>query len=668
MANWESFPFELLTLIVDILVADNDRKSLTQFSLVCKHWENAVGYVNFTIVNITTLDDLSKLNQLLMINQAIGSAIKYVNIDVTEEEDQFAELTSHVYYSTPRNPHLEATISDYKDDRDKSYTNLFSVLLRLIPNVKSLQFMRNDNHKWHNVVEKHVDVLQHLEEFAPPIHYIRDCKYIDATLKLFDKLKKVTFLVILPCYTIYHSKATMIRYAKKFTQLTEIRFLLLDGNCILNHLELVLDSVCASVNSVAITTTISAGLPMTVKLVFPLIDTSTTKQLLHIRKLRTDDSYLCDDNAIEYITHKFPNLQELVYNIQEKPWDSHEKCFTRDRPDQLSPGAQTMYFEYFMKMDKFDIFGFYRLEEYNALMSRWMTVANSIEDKRVELIINEDGYIEENCFYVFWRKESLEKTYNISINYRYRSDWSCSRFIPSIGSCLESITLENVELNSQMLSAIYEGCPILSRLAFLDVVILEEINTGEITSNLTHMTFKNVTHVTARHISSITKNLTSLHTLQVIDTALDEAGSEDEPLAEDHAGVTYKDLEIDASASRLSKIIYMPVCKGNTTHEFAPPWCVIINNDKLYVNPNALTEGPYKQVAFAEEVPLSQLEDYRKQIVPSKRNRSYCLRLKSKGLHIFQLAKHAKPLPDRVLKKEDCKKSAVDVISIVINE
>lgn len=640
MANWATIPYELLTLIVDLFVAQNDKKSIAQFKLVCKHWNKPAAYISFERVNITNLHKFSSFVRLILANQALGAAIKYIYIDVKEHEQC---IMDDILVAKTGDGLLIDAIADYENDRDETYRNLFSIILRFIPNVKHIDFSTKDNYKWYEVLEKYADRLKHLEVITPPASGRDFLTYYPTAWKLHETLKKMTFLnEWMNSGESYSSSydfmndLSLISKASEFTNLTEIRIELVDHRCHIPQLERTIDNVPTSVNIIAFSATSFYERMDTIKLELPEVDLSTTKPLPHIRKLRTLHSYFYNVNAIKYITHKFPNVQELEYRCGEKPWN----VYLPDTPTQLSPSVQTMYFEYFMKMTVVNVFGAYPIEEFSPMMSRWMAVANTIKEKEVFLTLTEDGSVDNNCLYVFWIRDGLDISYSIGVHYNYESAWSYDMSIPTLGSCLTSITLENVDLTSEKLTTIYRGCPSLVQLAFRDVIILGEMDTGEVTSNLTHLTFKDVEDDSAKWIPSITKNLASLYLLNVSDTDMTVSSSTTTITSQnDTTSPHYRDLAFDISATHPYAIRYTPTLEMLHTHDFVPPWCVISNNKELYLNPGAFEEGPYKQIVFTEQVPLSDFEIYKKQIVPSKRAHSYCLRLQCQGLHCFQLTK-----------------------------
>lgn len=215
-----------------------------------------------------------------------------------------------------------------------------------------------------------------------------------------------------------------------------------------------------------------------------------------------------------------------------------------------------------------------------------MKVADTIEDKRVALTINQFSRVQDQCYYIFWRKSDFNNVYDISINFSPDSIWSCSLCVMGLGRCLECLTLQYVEIDGETLEYIFQDCPVLSRLEFSKVQIIEEINTYGVISNLSSMTFSEIEDDSIKYIPSVTKWLPSLTSLQILETDMTVPTSEDEQKL-------YKDVEFYASPANLELLRYRPETELHSTREFVPPWCIIINDDKLYINPEAFSEGPY---------------------------------------------------------------------------
>lgn len=665
MSNWATLPYEVLKLIVEILLKENDQKSLVEFQVVCKHWNKPAAYLAFANVKVTNLHRLGTLGYLLMRNKTIGTAIKYITIDLDKEERSIRQNSSR---TTNRNEEQDSlTEGSEEGARVAGLRRMVKTILQLMPNLKSFRFSTKNKIVLYDILEEHLEKyqLQHIEVLQPPVE-IRDlCAYNPVAWRLRHSLRKATFInkAMEEMTTgIGSSNIELVRNAKEFTNLDEIKVELFERVCSLPEFEMVIDAVLKTVKFMVISASFTSEPTGAVKIIFPAKAAATIKPLPHVKILHTLDGYLSDENAIKYIIHKFPNIDELKYDVIENPWEYYYDHLLTDIPNRLSPRVQTMYFEYFMKMTSFDVFGIYLIEEIRALMSRWMAVASSVENKRVNLTISEFDTIQLGCAYVYWRKNRHDNVYDIQILFSQDTDWSLETSITSIGSCLQNITLEYVPITNQLLSTIYRECPLLERLSFLEAQIIEPIDTGELTSNLRHLAFQYV-HVGAEWISNITKNLESLSTMTLFGT---DPYDEEEQEERTERDVNYKDLVFDISSAHATEIVYKPNVNVIEAHGLIPPWCFIVNEESLYLNPGAFTSYPYKLLEATKKVPLSEFEEYRKKIVPSKRNQSYCVHIKCKGLQVFQLAKNTVDIP--LHKKDDHNKPAKDAMFLVINQ
>ncbi|CAO3629511.1 unnamed protein product [Mucor hiemalis] len=492
---------------------------------------------------------------------------------------------------------------------------------------------------WYLIMNKNAKYLYSLEVMPPPTRIGHFFVYNPIAWQLRETLRKVTFVNRgnIDPESIVESDAGLVLRAEHFIQLTEIRVELLEPMCHIPELELVLDHIPTTVEFVVFATSFTLLNIDASKLQFPEVDTTTIKPLPHVERLRGLHCYFCDDNAIKYITHKFPNVDEFIYTILDDPWNFYARFNLPDTPNQLSPSVQTMYFEYFMKMSTFDVFLVFAKEELPSLMSRWMAVANStIPEESVSLTLINNGFVEPNCSYVRWKKLGWPRSFEIIINFNDTLPWTYGLYIGSIGRCLENIALEYLEINSEILSQIYEGCPVLNHLLFDGVTIPNAIDTGEITSKLKEMTFSNIGNSSSQHISSITKSLPDLFSLFLYDVDLVVPKEE---MTEDNS-FPYKDLEFDISSTCAYQIRYA------ATYDFVPPWCIFVNDDRLLVNQDAFKEGPYRQLIFMEEASPEDFKVLEERIAPSKRNYRYCMRIKCKLLHCFNFSKNSEELPD----------------------
>lgn len=676
MSNWAALPYEILKLIVEILIRRHDQKSLVEFQVVCKHWHKPAAYVGFSNVKVTNLDRLSTLARLLLRNRAIGAAIHYVSIDVKDEEETI-ERDIHVSgRSADEYASMQKSIEEYEADRDATLKTLVKILLRFIPNVKSFRFLTRNKIDMYRILEEQLEEhpLRHMEVLQPP-EDIRDVDvYSPVAWRLRSTLKKMTFInrkadEDASMHPFLSSDVKLVRNAKEFTNLTEIRVQLLSRLCSLPGLEMVLDAVPETVNYIVLSASFVLEPINASKIIFPENDTATIKPLPHVTSLRTLQGYFSDENTIKYIIHKFPNLGELIFEFDETASDYQGHDLTEIASD-LSPGLQTLFFEYLMKMTSFDVFGIYRIEDVDSLMSRWTSAANTVENKRVDLSVSDLGAVDPDCIHIYWRKYFVENVYYIQILLNQESNWLYEMSIASIGSCLQSISLEYVDITSSSLSTIYRGCPLLKLLSFENVTILGPIDTGEVTSNLTQMSFQHITYG-ARYIRTITRNLPSLSILDIIDAnmaaldlqELEEVEEEEEDRIEKE---NYKDLAFNISATHSGDIRCVPDNKLIALHGLIPPWCFIINDKSLYLNPDAFTEDPYRTVVFTEKVPLCEFEDHKKKIAPSKRDQSYCVHIKCKEIYIFQISKYIPDIPRP--RQNDFDKPAENALFLVINE